>query len=423
MRRQHYPAYRLHKPSGQAIVVLSGKMIYLGPYGSPESHNLYDQQIAEWLANGRRVLSLTPLEPDQRLSVVELCAAYLQFAQSYYQKDGKPTGSMFRVKAAVLHLKSLYGKTPAVEFGPLKLRAIQARLIDAGKSRRYVNYIAEQIKRMFKWGVSMEMAPASVYQALNTVSGLRRGRSQATEPAPILPVDDAIVDSTLPFLSLAVADMVRFQRLTGARPGEVCIIRPCDIDMTSEVWKYVPSTHKTEHHGRQRVILIGPKAQDVLRAYLLRPAEGYCFSPADAVRKLRESRTQTRVTPLGQGNRPGTNRRRSPLRSAGSCYTSLTYGRAIARACEVAFGMPEHLRKIGPGNDPEIVQRRRAATEWRVKHCWHANQLRHSVATQVRREFGLEAAQCVLGHSRADITQIYAERDMNSAAEVAAQIG
>jgi integrase len=54
---------------------------------------------------------------------------------------------------------------------------------------------------------------------------------------------------------------------------------------------------------------------------------------------------------------------------------------------------------------------------------WHPNQLRHSAATEIRRVFGLEAAQVALGHSRADVTQVYAERDGRLAAEVAMKIG
>ena len=44
-------------------------------------------------------------------------------------------------------------------------------------------------------------------------------------------------------------------------------------------------------------------------------------------------------------------------------------------------------------------------------------------ATRVRKEFGLEAAQVLLGHSRADVTQVYAERNEALAVEVAAKIG
>jgi len=63
---------------------------------------------------------------------------------------------------------------------------------------------------------------------------------------------------------VVVADMVRFQRFTGARPGEVCQIRPIDVDRSGEVWTYRPESHKTEHHGRQRIIYVGPQAQEVL---------------------------------------------------------------------------------------------------------------------------------------------------------------
>ena len=54
---------------------------------------------------------------------------------------------------------------------------------------------------------------------------------------------------------------------------------------------------------------------------------------------------------------------------------------------------------------------------------WHLNQLRHTSATEVRRQFGLEASQVVLGHSKADVTQVYAERDQALAADVMRQIG
>ncbi len=45
-----------------------------------------------------------------------------------------------------------------------------------------------------------------------------------------MPVDDSIIEATLPHLQPVVADMVRLQRLTGARPGEICSIRPADVN-------------------------------------------------------------------------------------------------------------------------------------------------------------------------------------------------
>ena len=38
-RPARFPSYRLHKATGKAIVSIKGKMIYLGEYGSPESHD------------------------------------------------------------------------------------------------------------------------------------------------------------------------------------------------------------------------------------------------------------------------------------------------------------------------------------------------------------------------------------------------
>jgi integrase len=49
--------------------------------------------------------------------------------------------------------------------------------------------------------------------------------------------------------------------------------------------------------------------------------------------------------------------------------------------------------------------------------------LRHSAATEIRKRYGLEAAAVVLGHARADVTQIYAERDQDLAKRIIAEVG
>lgn len=76
--------------------------------------------------------------------------------------------------------------------------------------------------------------------------------------------------------------MVQLQRLTRARPSEICAIRPADINRTSEVWEYIPVSHKTEHRDRIGAIFIGAKGQEILLPYLLCAAESYCFSPREA---------------------------------------------------------------------------------------------------------------------------------------------
>jgi site-specific recombinase XerC len=64
-----------------------------------------------------------------------------------------------------------------------------------------------------------------------------------------------------------------------------------------------------------------------------------------------------------------------------------------------------------------------AVKKWRADHHWFPNQLRHTAGTEIRKRYGLEAAQTVLGHSKADVTQVYAERDYALAARVAKEVG
>jgi integrase len=54
---------------------------------------------------------------------------------------------------------------------------------------------------------------------------------------------------------------------------------------------------------------------------------------------------------------------------------------------------------------------------------WTPLQLRHTAATALRARYGLEAARVVLGHARAETTQIYAERDQARAREIMTELG
>ncbi len=54
-RRKRLPSYRLHKPTGQAVVTLNGKDYYLGRHGTQMSKDAYDRLTAEWLAGGRQL--------------------------------------------------------------------------------------------------------------------------------------------------------------------------------------------------------------------------------------------------------------------------------------------------------------------------------------------------------------------------------
>ncbi len=383
------PSYRRHKSTGRAVVTLDGKDFYLGLWNSKASEVEYDRLIAEWIANGRRLRTA-----ETETTVSEVLNAYRKFAEGYYRRDGKHTSEYSLIVDALKVVRELYGRKNADEFGPLALKVVRQRMIDSGRGRSSINKMVGRIRRCFRWATENELVRAEVYHGLMAVSGLKQGRSEARETAPIQPIADADVQAILPHLSQTVCDMVRLQRLTGSRPQDVYNLRPCDVDTSAEVWLYRPEHHKTEHHGRERVIAIGPKGQEILRPYLLRAKEDYCFSPAEAEKQRREAAGLKRKTPQHQGNRPGSNKKRRPKTTPGEQYDANSYRRAIHRACD----------KAG-------VDR------------WSPNRLRHSAGTEIRKQFGLEAAQVILGHAKADVTQIYAERDHQKAIEIMREIG
>lgn len=98
------------------------------------------------------------------------------------------------------------------------------------------------------------------------------------------------------------------------------MMRPFDIDMSGRIWICSPAQDKTAHHGDQRLIYLGPQAQEVLRPFLRRRVDAYCFSPAEAEQERREALHAQRITPMSCGNRPGSNRRNDPERVAGEFY-------------------------------------------------------------------------------------------------------
>jgi integrase len=327
------------------------------------------------------------------MTINELFAAHLDYAEKHYRRaDGTVTSEVDAYKRVYKITRELYGDTPAAEFGPLALKATRQAMIQAGWCRTRVNQQIGKLKRILKWSAAEELIPHEVYQRLTAVTGLQLGRTEARESQPIGPVDDAVVDATLPFLNRHVRGLVEFQRLTGCRPGEACIIRRSDIDTGGKIWLYRPAYHKLAYRGSARVISIGPKAQQLIRDYFTPNLDDYLFSPRRAREEryaaLREKR-RTKVQP-SQVSRRNAKAKKLP----GERYARTSYCHAIYKAAE------------------------KAGVE-----SWHPNQLRHLFATRVRKAHGLEAAQVLLGHARANTTEIYAERNQVLPATVAEKVG
>ena len=423
--RNPYLTPRCHKGSAVVDLYDAGKRrtVTLGPWGSPRAQQELVRVQAEQIAGARSV--------QAEGTVSELLLAYLTYAEQHYRgPDGTPRDETHNIKVACRHVRELYGMIPATEFGPLALKAIRQRFIAADWCRKTVNQQIERVRRIFKWAVAEELVPPSIYQALAAVEGLKRGRSSARETEPVGPVSDAVVDATLPHLSHYVRGIIELQRLTGCRPGEACILRRADIDTGGTVWLYKPTHHKNAHRGKSRSISIGPKAQALLKEYFTLDLEEFLFSPRKAVEDVRAERSANRKTPRYPSHmkRNSEKRQAKPARTPDTKYTTRSYSVAVARACDRAFPLPARQAQQKDETHAEwwdrlTEEQRTEVKVWRKEHRWHPNQLRHSFATRVRKEHGLEAAQVLLGHSRADVTQIYAERNEELAGSVAARIG
>jgi hypothetical protein len=174
-RRPRVPGYRRHS-SGQARVTLDAKDHLLGPYGSDESKEAYRRLIAEWLARHGQPAK----DEDKPFLVNDLILAYWKFAKDYYGFEGR-RGDEACLRDALRVVRSLYGHTAGRDFGPLALKACRAEMIQKDWSRTYVNAQVDRLRRMFRWGASEQLVPVTVYEALRTVEGLRRGRTEARE--------------------------------------------------------------------------------------------------------------------------------------------------------------------------------------------------------------------------------------------------
>ena len=390
--RTDVPPFRIHKATRQAYVLIDGARRYLGRHDRPEAREKYDRLVAEWLASGRQ----QPVD-GKGVTVTEVVDRYVDHCERYYVKpDGTKTGEPHAVGQACKPLVALYGRTPAASFGPKRLQAVRQRMVDQMDwARTHVNDQVGRVKRMFKWAVSEELIPASTYHALATVTGLKRGRTTARETAPVRPVPDAHIDAVERFVSRQVWAVIQLQLLTAARPTELLTMRAVDLNMAGKVWRYTPQAHKNSHRGHAREIFIGPLAQAIVQPFLSgRAVDSYLFSAAEAVEDARKRHRAKRTTPDNCGNVPGSNRTRSPRVSPRTHYDRDTYRRAIARACKRA-DVP----------------------------AWHPYRLRHNAGTRLRAEFGLEAAQLILGHKHAAVSELYAERDTTKAVEIITQVG
>lgn len=395
------PSYRQHKPSGQAFVQHKGQRHYLGRWGTPESHERYHRalrQIAENDAIDRASL-------DGVVTLGSLAKAFIAGVQS-------PT-DVKHFEYALGFVIERCGDLPPDEFRASHLKAVREAMVAAGWSRGYVNRQTGRIRAFFRRLVEDEHVSPDRLAVLEAVRPLLKGRTAAKESKKITPVAWETVERTLPFLSPPVAAMVRVQFWCAMRPTEACIMRPCDVDQSGDVWLYRPAAHKGEWRGRALVKAIPGVVQDDLRPWLDRDPESYCFSPIEAVAWINEHR------PPGEGTRKG---------EGGERKTKIYPSELRARAKRKARTKRRNRSRLSDHYDRASYRRaisyavRRAAREGVEIERWTPLQLRHGIATLVSHSLGEQSAQILCGHSKLDTTAIYAERTIEELVSVASRL-
>ena len=400
---------RTYHISGQSVVRIGSRDIYLGRHDSPESIARYAVLIGVYQANGltlpedfdattldrQAAALLGQLSPqaaasDQTalpITVKHVTASYREHIATKYAESAT---ELKRLEKLCDELDQHDGDIDAAKYGPLRLQAQRQRWVASGKARVYCNRLTNSVKRMFKFAVSQELVPSSCWEGLRSVESLRCGQTSAHEKDAIGPVDIDIVRKTAKYLSPIIRAMVRVQVGTGMRPSEVCRMRPCEIDRSGDVWVYKPAKHKTANKGKTKAVPLVGDVRDAITDYLNRDPKSFCFSPAESVAWSRARRLANRKTPMNSGNKAGSNRKARPAKEPGDHYDHSSYRQAIHRSAKAAG-----------------VAR------------WNPYQLRHLAATTIRDVLGVEAAQAALGHSHPQMTQHYAKQTLAKAVEAA----
>jgi integrase len=259
--KKKIPSYRLHKPSGQAVVSIQRHDHYLGPWGSPESKAKY-AKIIHQLQAGEMI------EPPGGICVAEAVLGYLDWADQWYRdSEGRSTRQICRIKRALATLADLYGPGRLALIGPREIRVCLQKWVQEGLSRQYSNALLVVLKTSLKAMARNGIYPAEQWVQVNLVEGLKLGRTIAPECPATTAVPEEDLRRTIEVLPQTLKDMVQLQLLTGARSGEIVSWGLGTMDRSGPIWIYKPRQHKNRWRGMARTIVVGPQGQLILSRY------------------------------------------------------------------------------------------------------------------------------------------------------------
>lgn len=230
-----------------------------------------------------RGLGAVRLNANQ-LTIGELSASFIKHSACDYAAR-RGTTEIQNFQDATRELLLLYAHLPAIEFDVLHLKTVRALMVHSGIARSTINsQRIRRIRTIFRWATEHHGLAPHIITRLESVRHLRPNTEvagvrvrEARKPLPPSPetIAAVLLDSKCPRVN---RDMLKFQKLTSARPGEVCCCRGDAIDQsvpTGKPWIWKPQSHKNAWREKSRVIFIGPAAQLVILPYL---QDGFLFT-------------------------------------------------------------------------------------------------------------------------------------------------
>jgi integrase len=381
-----------------AVVYLHGKKIYLGLYGSPESHAAYARLVAELQANPDDVHQSNG---KKQVTVPELAVEFLDNVQG----STNPTDYAHYRTAIMDFLDKLYGDNfPVDDFKPKSLKLVREEMIKSHRfCRKTINKYTHFIVAVFGWGVENEMVQETTWNALKVVKSLPKGHDGTFDHDERQPVHDDVIRRTLPFMPPTLRAMVIVQRLTGCRPSEIFNMRVGDIDTTHtrdpKLWYYVPGSYKTARFVGKISFPLGKPEQELIAPYLVgKTPESAVFSPRTAMAERNAERKANRKTKITPSQLTKAEARAAKPSPYSEFYNLYSYRQAIEFA--IAKG-----NKMLPDGE-------------KIPH-WYPYQLRHTAATDAENSYGDESAQALLGHRNVNMTKRYSKAQLNQREKLA----
>jgi integrase len=339
-----------------------------------------------------------PIEPEAAdLTIAELMDLYLNHCRRRYTKFGRQTTSYDRVRFVLgLAIAAGLGPIPLSHFGPIALDAFRvwlARHPSQRWSRSTISIYAQLLVGMIKFANAQQITTPAHVASFASMEPLRRGRSLTDDGVvlrdsqPVNPVSDEDLERVLPHCRQPIDDMIRLQQLAAMRPGEIVSLRRRDLRPSPRpgCLEYVvrEDVNKMSHHDRERVVILGPRAVQIVNRWAEGKKQGYIFDPRQALEIERARRKKISIGHAADPDQLAARARQAridgvPPRRVGDRYTVASYRRAIERACARAGITP-----------------------------FSPNQIRHTACTEVASSVGVAIAQQILGHADIRTTMRY----------------